>query len=253
MSGDDFLLDNFSNDLCFSSELEKQFFNRIYATPREVYDSRIKQINFIDKNNVLDAGCGYGQWTVSLSNFNTNVCALDLDLNKIKIAKKIINPQQNQPLFQVGSIENLPFNDNQFDAVFSYSVIYWTDYKKTLKEFFRVLKPAGKVYFVTNGLGWSIFNLFTGHSSAPNFSARKHALKTIFETIKYTLTNNRKPGQSLFMTPKQIINYLKEVGFRNISFAEEGYLNFNNSINYNSFYQKKFLGMTNIFEIYAEK
>ena len=246
-------INKFKNTHQFSNELEKRFFTKIFSTSRDVYNSRIRQINFINKKNVLDAGCGYGQWTVSLCEFNENVYAIDLDPNKLKIAKKITNSQKNTPLFQVGNVENLPFDDNQFDAIFSYSVIYWTDYKKTLNEFFRVLKPSGKLYFVTNGFGWSLFNLFTGHSSASDFNARKHALKTIFETIKYTLTNNRKSGQSIFMSSKQIINYLKEIGFQKISFSEEGYLNFNKSIIFNSFYPKKFLGIANVFEIYAEK
>lgn len=246
-------LKELTNNFQFPSNLEKQFFTRIFSTPRNVYDSRLKQINFIDKKNVLDAGCGYGQWTLSLCDFNDNVHAIDLDPQKLKIAKNIISLQKKTSSFQIGRIENLPFNADEFDAVFSYSVIYWTDYKKSLKEFFRVLKSSGILYFVTNGLGWSIFNFLTAHSSTSDFNARKHALKTISETLKYSFTNKREPGQSIFMTPKNIVNYLKEIGFRKVSYAGEGHLNFNKSIKSNPFYPKKYLGFTNVFEIYAEK
>jgi len=253
LSDDNYVLDTFTNKLQFTSELEKQFFTRIYTTPREVYDSRIKQINFIDKKNVLDAGCGYGQWTISLSNFNKNVCAIDLDPNKLKIAKKISTLESKYPLYGVGNIENLPFNDNQFDAVFSYSVIYWTDYKKSLREFYRVLKPKGFIYFVANGLGWSIFNLFSGHSSASDYNARKVAIDTIFQTFRYSLTGKKKKNSSLFLSPKKVSDFMRNIGFKNVMIAEEGHLKLLDNVKTSSFYPKKYFGLDNVFEIWGEK
>lgn len=242
-----------ANTIQFPSALEKQFFTRIFSTSQEIYDQRIEQIKFTNQDLVLDAGCGYGQWTRSLSDLNKQVYGIDLDANKLKIAQTKNTFKKNNVKFYQGSIEKMPFENETFDCIFSYSVLYWTDYRKTIKEFFRVLKPSGVLYFVTNGIGWSLYNLFYGHSSAPNFNARTHALKTIFSTLKFSITKTRDVGQSHFMSSGSIKHYLKKTGFKNLKISDEGYLNLNNSSSLNPFYKKKFFGTTNVFEVMAKK
>jgi ubiquinone/menaquinone biosynthesis C-methylase UbiE len=248
-----FCIKEMAEYLPFTSQLEKQFFTRIFSTPKSVYDERIKQIDFTDKKLVLDAGCGYGQWTMSLNDLNKEVYAIDFDSTKLKIAKSLLTKNKKFPKFQHGSLENLPFKDESFDAIFSYSVLYWTNYEKSLKEFFRILKPSGTVYFVTNGIGWSLYNLFSGHSSANDFNARIHALKTIFSTIKYSITKKRDVGQSHYMSKKWVNNFMKEIGFKSVIIKDEGYLNNHENITLHPFYKKKFFGTTNVFEVLAQK
>lgn len=248
-----FLIKEMANNLQFPSALEKQFFTRIFSTSRVTYEQRLRQINFTNKKIILDAGCGYGQWTAGLSDLNNDVCAIDMDSNKLKIATTVLAKNTKRPMFQCGSIENLPYKNETFDAIFSYSVLYWTNYEKTLKEFFRILKPSGLVYFVTNGIGWSLYNLFSGHSSADDFNARTHALKTIFSTIKYSITKKRDVGQSHFMSKKWVKNFMTDIGFNSITINDEGYLNFHNDVSLHPFYRRKFLGTTNVFEVLAQK
>ncbi len=246
-------IQNLVEDFKFSSDIDKQFFIRVFSTSATTYKNRLSALKFENMNKILDAGCGFGQWTLALSEFNNMVYAIDSELGKIRIAKEISKLNfKNNYSFQAGSIEKLPFNNNEFDAIFSYSVIYWTDFKKSIKEFFRVLKPGGKLYFVGNGLGWSIYNILTGHSSANDYNARKHALGTIFETIKYSITKKRKPGQAIILSPKSLSTYMKSLGFNKVIYSPEGYLSFNDTKTH-SFYKKKYLGLTNVFEIWASK
>ena len=247
-------ISNLEKNFIFNSYLDQQFFRRVYNTPLEIYQDKLSSIEFSNKHQILDAGCGFGQWTIPLSKLNQTVYAIDSDHNKITIAKKISNfykLQNNQ--FQVSSVEDLPFKNNEFDAIFSYSVIYWTDVKKTIQEFFRILKHGGKIYFVGNGLGWSAYNLVTGHSTAQDFNARNHALKTIIETMKFSLTGKRKKGQAIFLSPSSLVKYMKNVGFNRIRYGPEGYLQLNKESTLHPFYPKKYLGLTNVFEILAEK
>jgi len=52
--------------------------------------------------------------------------------------------------YRVGRAENLPFKANFFDAVLASSVLEHTnDYKKTLREISRVLKPRGVFHSAT--------------------------------------------------------------------------------------------------------
>jgi len=246
-------IQNLAHSFEFRRDIDKQFFIRVFSTPSSTYRNRLSALKFENMDMILDAGCGFGQWTLALSEFNNMVHAIDSDLNKIRIAKEISKSNsKNNNSFQAGSTEKLPFKNDEFDAIFSYSVIYWTDFKKSIKEFFRVLKPKGKLYFVANGLGWSIYNILTGHSSANDFNARKQSLTTIFETIKYSITKKRNPGQAIVLSPHSLYSYMTSVGFTKVIYAPEGHLSFNDTKPH-SFYPKKYLGLTNVFEMWASK
>ena len=245
---------NLSNKINFKNVIDKQFFQRVYSTPNNTYLNRLKSIKLNNQTTILDAGCGFGQWTRGISDLNKNVFAMDLDYYRVNITKKIITEYQKDNVYlNSGSIENLPYRNNIFDAIFSYSVIYWTDYKKSLKEFYRVLKPKGFIYFVANGIGWSIFNLVTGHSSASDYNARKVAIDTIFQTIRYSFTGKKKKNSSLFLSPKKVSNFMRNIGFKNVMVAEEGHLQLLDNVKSSSFYPKRYLGLDNVFEIWGEK
>jgi len=246
--------ESLANNLNFESEIDKQFFKRVYSTPKNIYKERLSLIGFENKEKILDAGCGFGQWTRILSELNENIYAMDSEYYRINIAKKILKINNRENIsFHVGSIENLPFADDTFDAIISYSVIYWTDFKKSLKEFYRVLKPNGVVYFVANETGWYIYNLITGHSSTSDYNARTYAIKTFFSTLKYFITGKKSKGSSLIMSRRSLSKFMKSIGFRKIIYAEEGHIQIKKDVEPHPFYPKRFLGLPNVFEIWAEK
>jgi len=241
-------------NLTLESEIDRQFFKRVYSTPLHIYEERLSLLQFENKEMVLDAGCGFGQWSLGLSQLNKKIHAIDINQNLVMTTKKILEleNQKNISLY-AGSIENLPFEDNTFDAILCYSVIYRTNFKESIKEFHRVLKPEGIVYIVANGFGWYLYNLLTGHSSASDFDARKHSLQTIFASIKYYLTGKRKKNSSLILSPKLISKYMKSTGFKKIVFGAEGHIQLKNSIKPHPFYRKNFFQFTNVFEVWATK
>ena len=72
----------------FSSDSEKSFFQRIYSDGIIKYKRRLQAIGFSGEEMVLDAGCGYGQWSLALSELNKNVESLDFSKKRIKYVKK---------------------------------------------------------------------------------------------------------------------------------------------------------------------
>ena len=98
---------------------------------------------------VLDAGCGQGSTAARLAQkFGYKVEGIDLLDFGIEHAKKRRTTKvlKDRLRFQVGSYNNLPFKDNYFDAVHTMeTLVHSPDYKKTLRQLRRVLKPGGKL------------------------------------------------------------------------------------------------------------
>jgi len=233
--------------------VDKEFFQRVWSTDKEVYKNRLIAIGFENLENVLDAGIGFGQWSVRLTELNKKVEGIELNKNRVKIAKAVSSYYKIDNLhISEGSITKLPYIKNTFDGIFCYSVIYHTDYIKSLNEFFRVLKPGGKLYFFTNDYGWYFYNLIEGHNSSKNFSSRRMALETFWSTARYNFTSKISKGKQHILSKNKAIKILRDIGFKKIQAEKEGEINISN-IEIKSFYPKKKYGLTNVYEILCEK
>ena len=76
---------------------------------------------FANKNiKVLDLGCGSGELTLKLSPFFSKIIGVDPFKDYIKTAQKQ-NKEANikNVIFQVADGENLPFENEYFDIIFS--------------------------------------------------------------------------------------------------------------------------------------
>lgn len=95
---------------------------------------------------IVDMGCGGGRDVALFTRkgFKT----IGIDISKWNIKKAKINfPNLD---FRVGNIENLEFDNSSIDAIFNINVIHYVDKEKTIKEFFRVLKPGGYLFIHFN-------------------------------------------------------------------------------------------------------
>jgi ubiquinone/menaquinone biosynthesis C-methylase UbiE len=99
-------------------------------------------------SKVLDLGCGTGRLTTELAERGYNVYGADINRDVIGIAidkAKNINVSAH---FVTAQAELLPFSEGVFDICIADSVLeHVTDWKKTLAEVARVLKPGGIAYF----------------------------------------------------------------------------------------------------------
>ncbi|MDP4092264.1 MAG: methyltransferase domain-containing protein [Bacillota bacterium] len=162
------------------SEYEKEFLEFEFKPGLEYYLRRLDRLMFSGQS-ALDAGCGAGQWTIALSQRYSDVHAIDLKNDRLTILEKIKDKMNIRNIsVKEGSIEILPYDDNQFDLVFCYSVIMFTNIEKTLKEFFRVLKPGGRIYVCLNGDGWSKYLI--NERGADNENVRNAGRSTLYNT-----------------------------------------------------------------------
>lgn len=95
-------------------------------------------------HKVLDVGCGTGQTAVFIvKHFGCHVTGLDSHPLMLKKARKRSKRKYLSLPFVLGKVENMPFDDNTFDAVIAESVTLFTNIPLALKEYARVLKPNG--------------------------------------------------------------------------------------------------------------
>ncbi len=95
---------------------------------------------------ILDVGTGTGFIALLLAELGHEVVGLDLSEGMLKVAREKARRIGVEVDFQIGDAENLPFDDETFDAVVCRHLL-WTlpNPRKAIAEWVRVVKPAGRV------------------------------------------------------------------------------------------------------------
>jgi ubiquinone/menaquinone biosynthesis C-methylase UbiE len=96
---------------------------------------------------LLDCGCGPGSITVGLAELVAPGEVIGIDANADLIATAqtaAANAGVANVTFQTGDVYRLPFDDNEFDAVWVHALLeHLADPPAALAEMHRVLKPGG--------------------------------------------------------------------------------------------------------------
>ena len=153
--------------------------------------------NLKSKQNlkILDAGCGTGKNIEYLSKYG-EVHGIDFSKDALKFCRKkgFINLKQ-------GEIENLPYDNNTFDLVTCFGVLYHQGIKDDLKavqELSRVCKPGGYVLITTPAGEFLTNKFFYSQHDKSQCTVRRHSkrkLNNLFKrsdlrTIKITYMNS---------------------------------------------------------------
>jgi 2-polyprenyl-3-methyl-5-hydroxy-6-metoxy-1,4-benzoquinol methylase/uncharacterized protein YbaR (Trm112 family) len=108
----------------------------------------IPQIPLAEGNGkiLLDIGCNWGRWSIAAARKGYRVVGIDPSLGAVMAAKRIAQRLGLRIDYMVADARYLPFDDNDFDVVFSYSVVQHfsvADATQTISEIGRTLKPQG--------------------------------------------------------------------------------------------------------------
>ena len=100
--------------------------------------------------NVLELGCGSGDFTKALAETKARITAVDISPNLIACARKKV-PDTNVS-FKVENAYELNYADNTFDAVVGNSILHHLEMDQAFKEIRRVLKPRKAICFIEPNL-----------------------------------------------------------------------------------------------------
>ena len=129
---------NYNNIDDFGSLIEK--------TNRNLFVKKLdNEIGFGKK--ILEAGCGTGQFSISLSRFNREIIGIDLSKGSLLEANKFVKKNYIKNInFYRMNIFNLFFKKNTFDVVISNGVLHHThNCRKAFGKIVEVLKPNGLI------------------------------------------------------------------------------------------------------------
>ncbi len=127
------------------------------------------------KGSLLDLGCGRGDMLKAFNQIGFRGEGVDLSPSSVELNKPIVVKLSNL------SKDNLPYQSESFDYIFSKSVIEHIEEPSLLiKESYRVLKPKGKSIFLTPSWlhnAWGPFYLDHTHVTPFTQFSLKNLLK----------------------------------------------------------------------------
>jgi len=167
-------------------------------------------------DTVLDIATGTGDLAINLSATGaTKIIGLDISPGMLEIGKqKVAEKQLNATIdMMIGDSENLPFEDNTFDAItVAFGIRNFMHLEKGLSEILRVLKPAGLFVILETSVptnpvyktGYQFYSRYILPSIGKIFSKDKSAYKYLSESA------------SVFPHGEELNNILRKIGFINV-------------------------------------
>lgn len=176
----------------------------------------LKMVSATNPESILDIATGTGDLAILLSKSNANrIVGLDLSAGMLEVGKekvKALGLSEKIEMIQ-GDSENLPFQDNTFDAItVAFGVRNFENLEKGLSEILRVLKPNG-IFVILETSVPTKFPFKQGY----NFY-----MKTFMPLMGKMFSKDQKAYEYLSESAKnfpygEVLNgILRKVGFKNV-------------------------------------
>lgn len=168
------------------------------------------------ETHILDIGCGHGDFLKPAYGKTPHTYGVDPDKEALDKNTLIKNKT-------VGTAEKLPFDSNFFDLVVSAWVFeHLSEPQKAFREIYRVLKPGGKVVFLTpNVWNYNVWIIRLVPERFHDFFTRKLYGRQEHDTY---------PKQYKINSAKKIAKTLDPIGFKKSQIILNGdpsYISFN--------------------------
>jgi SAM-dependent methyltransferase len=232
------------------------FMRRVYSKGIDVYQERLMQYGFTDFENVLDAGCGFGQWSLALAQLNKHVTACDISAARIDCLLDLASCLKLSNLTGfTADLSNLSIPDECMDAVYCYGVLFLTPWKEALQQLVRVLRPGGLLYLNANGFGWYQHLWMDQPNKTSDYDPQLWAANAMLNTWNYQHGKATEPGVDILISPDELMAELMTLGCGDIEMAAEGCLRTSDlpSAQSKAFFKGEYGGNLGVYEMLARK
>ena len=180
---------------------------------------RKKVVEIVKKQQpktILDIATGTGDLAINLAETSAEeIVGLDISPGMLSVGKEKVKAKQldNRVKMIIGDSENMPFEDNTFDAItVAFGVRNFETLENGLKDILRVLKPGGTFVILETSVptkfpfkqGYKVYSKFILPSIGRLFSKDKTAYKYLSESA------------SVFPYGEALNNILRNIGFINV-------------------------------------
>lgn len=180
---------------------------------------RKKVVEIVKKQQpktILDIATGTGDLAINLAETSAEkIVGLDISPGMLEVGKEKVKAKQldNRVKMIIGDSENMPFEDNTFDAItVAFGVRNFETLENGLKDILRVLKPGGTFVILETSVptrfpfkqGYKAYSKFILPSIGRLFSKDKTAYKYLSESA------------SVFPYGEALNNILRNIGFINV-------------------------------------
>ncbi len=149
---------------------EDTWLKGFFASQHDNWDGKFRTRNFhelrcrdltlfalgnVDGKKVLDVGCGSGEYMLTVAKMGARVFGQDLGGTQVDTANHRLKKHQVNGKAFIGDAQNLSFENNYFDIVYStdfFEHITLETKQKVIAEIYRVLKPGGTLVIKTPNL-----------------------------------------------------------------------------------------------------
>ena len=138
----------------YTDKLEPLFDKTLILQAFKPYEDDTKQGKWLSKQmgikgdeKILECGCGVGgvMKQLALLHPRADINGINISDGQVEIAKEVLKDFDNCSV----SIQNFmetEYEDNAFDIIYFCESMGYGNFKKTVKEAIRILKPNGKLY-----------------------------------------------------------------------------------------------------------
>ncbi len=167
----------------------------------------------VSGKTVIDIGCGEGRFCRLLSDLGAEVTGIDLTEALIERAREVGSKRETYFVGDAEDLEGVP--DDGFDLAVSYVVLVdLVDYRRSIREAYRVLRPGGR---------FIVCNVHPMRTASINIAGwiRDHRRK-----LFYPLDNYAEEGAREFITlgSTLIVNMHRTLSSYVSAFLEAGFV-----------------------------
>jgi len=152
----------------------------------QIPEAQVRALGELDGREVLELGCGAGQFGLSLVRQGARVTGIDNSAKQLEFARANVGDRMK---LVHGSAESLPFEDASFDLVCcDHGAVGFTDPRVVVPEVARVLRPGGR--FTFSGLTPVEWITFDGETSTRELQRDYFGMRSMESegTIEFMLT-----------------------------------------------------------------